>query len=96
MSQLVWSPSAKKDIQNHYDYLYPKAPESAAKAVEAILTAGKNLAKTPRKGMLIDKKSGIRKWPVAFGKYGFVIHYARLDTGLVVLRVYHGRQSRPY
>lgn len=43
MSQLVWSPNAKTDIQQHYDYLYSRNSESATKAVNAILKAGQSL-----------------------------------------------------
>ncbi|MEL6263945.1 MAG: type II toxin-antitoxin system RelE/ParE family toxin [Cyanobacteria bacterium J06631_12] len=95
MSQLVWTPAAKADIQKHYDYLYPRNADSADKAVELILAAGKSLARSPKQGRLIDESAGLRKWPVAFGRYGFVIHYALLASEVVILRVYHGRQSRP-
>lgn len=36
MSQLVWTPAAKSDIQKHYDYLYPRNADSADKAVKLI------------------------------------------------------------
>lgn len=96
MSQLVWSPNARTDIQKHYDYLYPRNPKSASNAVKAITKSGRSLMIAPGKGKLIDNTAGIRKWPVSFGKYGFVIHYVQLDTEIVILRVYHGRQKRSY
>lgn len=95
MSRLVWTPASKTDIQKHYDYLYPRNADSADKAVKLILEAGKSLARSPKQGRLIDESAGLRKWPVAFGRYGFVIHYALLASEVVILRVYHGRQSRP-
>ena len=94
MSQLVWTPAAKTDIQKHHDYLYPRNADSADKAVKLILEAGKSLARSPKQGKLLDEAAGIRKWPVAFGRYGFVIHYALLASEVVILRVYHGRQNR--
>ena len=58
MSQIVWTPAAKADIQKHYDYLYPRNADSADKAVEMILVAGKSLALSPKKGRLIDESAG--------------------------------------
>ena len=50
MSQLVWTPAAKTDIQKHHDYLYPRNADSADKAVKLILEAGKSLARSPKQG----------------------------------------------
>ncbi|ERT04034.1 putative plasmid stabilization system [Lyngbya aestuarii BL J] len=38
----------------------------------------------------------MRKLFVSFGKYGYVIHYALLEDDVIILRVYHGRENRPY
>ena len=60
MSRLVWSPNAKADIQRHYNYLYPRNFQSATRAVNAIVSAGRSLTNAPEKGVLIDSASGLR------------------------------------
>ncbi|UUO13366.1 MULTISPECIES: hypothetical protein [Aphanizomenonaceae] len=37
----------------------------------------------------------MRKLVVAFGKYGFIIHYVILEDDVIILRIYHGRENRP-
>lgn len=96
MTQLVWTLRARADIQDHYDYLLKVDEEAAQKAIRAIVEAGRQLATTSKIGVLLDKPSGLRKWPVKFGKAGYVLHYIPMDSKIVIERVYHGSQSRPY
>lgn len=95
MAQLIWSLRSRADLQDHYDHLLPRNQESAFRAVTAIAKAARKLADRPMAGMLVDKEIGTRKWPVAFGKYGFVIHYVPEPSVVTIVRIYHGRQSRP-
>ena len=96
MPQLVWTLRARADIQDHYDYLLGVDEQAALKAIRAIVEAGRKLVLTPRMGALIDKKSGLRKKKVAFGRVGYVLHYIPTDSKVIIERVYHGNQARPY
>ncbi|NEP19559.1 MAG: type II toxin-antitoxin system RelE/ParE family toxin [Leptolyngbya sp. SIO4C1] len=96
MQQLIWTRQARADLQHHYDYLLSFNQQSALRALRAIVKAARQLASTPELGVVIDKNSGLRKWPVAFGKTGYVIYYISMSGQVIIARVYHGRQSRPY
>ena len=96
MSTVVWSARASQDIDKHYNYLALRNEGVAKKAAQAILQTANGLEQNPYKGVVIEKQAGLRKLPVFFGKYGYVIHYAVIVDEIVILRIYHGRQNRPY
>ncbi len=96
MPAVVWSLRASQDIEKHHNYLALRNEDAASKAAQAILQAASSLVQNPYKGVIIEKQAGLRKLPVFFGKYGYVIHYAIIADEIVILRVYHGSQDRPY
>ncbi len=95
MPQVVWSPKASRDIDRHYNFLLTRDPTTATKAVQKIIKTGGSLAQSPYRGTIVQQKTGLRKLLVAFGKYGYLIHYMVIEEEVVILRVYHGRENRP-
>jgi plasmid stabilization system protein ParE len=95
MPQVVWSPSASRDIERHYNFLLAQDATTANKAMQKIIQTGGSLFQNPYRGTVIRALTGLRKLRVSFGKYGYVIHYAVIEEEVVILRVYHGRENRP-
>jgi plasmid stabilization system protein ParE len=95
MPTVVWSRPALADLDRQYQFLKEQNPESASRAVQAIIQAGKSLAQSPQRGTPIAAAPGLRKLVVRFGKVVYLIHYALLEDEVLILRVYHGRQHRP-
>jgi addiction module RelE/StbE family toxin len=95
MSQIVWTEIAIDDLNRHYDFIKLNNPDAAARAVQAIVSSGESLQDNPRRGAIVDEIAGLRKLLVAFGKYGYTIHYVILEDDVIILRVYHGRENRP-
>lgn len=95
MPQVVWSPTASRDIDRHYNFLLTQDATTATKAVQKIIKTGGSLAQSPYRGTIVQSLAGIRKLLVSFGKYGYVIHYTVIEEEVVILRVYHGRENRP-
>ncbi|MBD2296027.1 type II toxin-antitoxin system RelE/ParE family toxin [Anabaena sphaerica FACHB-251] len=95
MSEIVWTETATNDLNRHYDFLSTNNPDGAARAVQAIVSAGESLQQNPRRGAIVDEIAGLRKLLVSFGKYGFIIHYVILEDDVIILRIYHGRENRP-
>ncbi len=95
MPSVVWSRAALRDLENQYQFLRINNLDTAAKALQAIVNAGKSLAPAPQRGTPVADTPGLRKLQVRFGKFGYVLHYALVDGEVLILRVYHGRQSRP-
>ena len=94
MTPIIWTKAATTDIERHYAFLEPVNPDTATKAVQAILKAGESLKENPRRGAVVLQAQGLRKLIVTFGKYGFVIHYVFVETEVLILRIYHGRENR--
>lgn len=95
MPQVVWSPTASRDLDRHYNFLLTQDASIAAKAVQKIIKTGGSLAQSPYRGAVVQQKTGLRKLLVSLGKYGYVIHYTVIEEEVVILRVYHGRENRP-
>jgi plasmid stabilization system protein ParE len=95
MTVIVWTEAAKTDLQRHYDFGVENSPESAARTVQVIVSAGASLAQNPQRGAIVEQATGLRKLLVRFGKVGFVMHYVVLEPDVVILRIYHGREQRP-
>lgn len=96
MPQVVWLPEALVDLVRHFDFLKLKNKNAAAQAADAIREAGFSLAETPEKGVVLQDGSGRRKLVVPFGKYGYVMLYVLERDRVVILRIDHGRENRPY
>jgi plasmid stabilization system protein ParE len=94
MIPIIWTKAATTDVERHYAFLEQIDPATAKKAVQTILKAGESLKKNPRRGAVILQAKGLRKLMVTFGKYGFVIHYVFIETEVLILRIYHGRENR--
>lgn len=95
MSEIVWTETAITDLNRHYDFIALSNADTAARAIQAIVTSGGSLQQNPRRGAIVDEIAGLRKLIVAFGKYGFIIHYVILENDVIILRIYHGRENRP-
>ena len=96
MPEIVWTESAVDDLNHHYDFLKINNADAAARAVQGIVYSAESLQENPRRGTAISQSQGLRKLFVSFGKYGYVIHYTLLEDDVIILRVYHGRENRPY
>jgi plasmid stabilization system protein ParE len=93
MTQVSWTEAAFTDIQRHYEAL-ALINADALRAIQVIRKAGDSLEAFPRRGAIVHEAAGLRKLQVTFGKVGFAIHYAMIEDEVVILRVYHGRESR--
>ncbi|GEM_PF-5482162 len=40
MSQIIWSQTATKDLNRHYDFIKINNPDAAVRAVQAIVSSG--------------------------------------------------------
>ncbi len=98
MSLVIWSQQSSQDIQRHYAFLQDVNTDAAVRAVKAILEAGESLEQNPFRGTIVDENTGLRRLLVPFGKVGFVLHYLVFEAGasVVITKVYHGRENRPY
>jgi toxin ParE1/3/4 len=70
-------------------------PEAAKRALRAIFAAIERLQEFPNLGQPTED-SDIRQIVIRFGNAGYVVRYAILESGdVLVLRLWHGREARP-
>ena len=92
MPALNWHPDALRDVERLYRFLAENSPGSAGRAVEAIRSAANQLAVSPGIGAPLAE---FRQFPARFGRSAYVLRYAVLEDGSVlIVRVWHSREDR--
>lgn len=94
MSRLIWSPSALRDVQRLHRFLVQKDEKSASRAIKAIRSGVKILARQPEVGRpVVGLEPEFREWLIDFGNSGYVALY-RIENGLAtVLAVRHQKEA---
>ncbi len=93
---LVFLPEAEADIDRLYSFLVPADPIAAQKAMLAIDEGIDLLLQSPYIGLEMPDRPGTRELFIPFGKSAYVLRY-HIDADndvVVVVRVWHGRESR--
>ncbi|WP_287193686.1 type II toxin-antitoxin system RelE/ParE family toxin [Paraburkholderia sp.] len=92
MPALIWHPDALDDVARLYDFLAPNSPVAARHAASVILEAADRVAENPAIGV---PRVEFREWFAPFGRSAYVLRYAILDGGdVIVTRVWHSREHR--
>jgi len=94
--KLVFLPEAVEDIDRLYNFLSPKNPIAAQKAMLAIDEGLEMLRENPFIGLQMQDNPDYQELFVPFGKSAYVLRYRihQATDELVVVRVWHGRESR--
>ena len=93
--KLVVSQAAQADLLRLHDFLAGTNPDAAQRAVSAIVSAIDSLDLFPERGRPSPHVRRARLI-VPFGQSSYVVRYAYDTAGdeLVILRVWHSRESR--
>jgi plasmid stabilization system protein ParE len=92
--KLVWLPAARDDIQRLYDFLIERDPAAALRMLDRIRAGAATLLEFPRAGKRMDNDTDRRELYVPFGVGAYVLRYRLTGEALVVIRVWHSRESR--
>jgi plasmid stabilization system protein ParE len=87
-----WTGKASDDLGRLHYFLYPVAPEAAARLVEALIAAPDKLIDFPRMGERMDREDGHEVRRLKVNKYE--IHYEISGDFIFVVRIFHGREDR--
>ena len=90
--QIVWTNTARKDVNEIWDYLVLHDSAAAELAESQILKAVESLELFPKRGRP-GRAAGTRELVVKGSPY--VVVYWVEDTRVVILRVLHGAQDWP-
>jgi plasmid stabilization system protein ParE len=94
MPRLIWSPSALRDIQRAYRFLFEKNPPAAQQAAIVIRESVNILAQHPEIGRPIQEmEPEYREWPIAFGSSGYVALYRFDGQTAIVVSLRHQREA---
>ena len=93
--RLIWLPEAREDIQRLYDFLIDEHPDAAERAIRAIQLGAARLLEFPRLGQRMDEETERRELFVPFGIGAYVLRYRIHDDTIIVIRVWHSRETRP-
>jgi plasmid stabilization system protein ParE len=77
-----------------YEFLAPKSPDAAQRAVAAIRQGVKALGKYAEMGRPIEElPPEFREWVIEFGQGAYVALYRYDEKQIVILAVRHGREA---
>ena len=92
--KLIWAKETADDIQRLIDFLIDKNPEAAAKAIQSIDEKADLLLEFPEIGPRMNDDSKRRELIVPFGASAYVLRYCIVNDHIVILRVWHCRETR--
>ena len=92
--KLVWLPEARDDIRRLFDFLLEKDSQAATRMLARVREGAEVLLQHPRSGKQMEDESERRELFVPFGVGAFVLRYRLQEGHIVVLRVWHSRESR--
>ena len=89
---IEWKPEASADLDRVITYVTTNRPGDEAQEIAKLIAAVELMATQPSMGRA-GRVTGTREWP---GVYPWVVIYrVEKKSGLVVVRVLHGRQKWP-
>lgn len=94
MPQVIYTPSAVRDLERVRAFLKEKDPKAAARAGQTILNSMNDIARAPSMGLPIEQMpQEFRDWIISFGRTGYVVRYRISGDKIVVLAVRHQKEA---
>ena len=94
MPQVIFSPSAIRNLERLREFLRPKNPAAAERAAKALIQGLEELGKFPHIGRPIDDLSEeYRDLLIDFGNSGYIARYRLDGDTVVVLAIRHQREA---
>jgi plasmid stabilization system protein ParE len=93
-AKLVWRERALEDINRLYEFLFEKNEDAASRATKVILRGSALLEESPRLGRPMADGTQRRELFIPFGSRFYVLRYFLVESTVVIVRVWHGREDR--
>lgn len=94
MSELIWLPEAKQDIARLHSFLHEKSADAASRMVDVLLAGADQLLAFPEIGKPMGDELQRRELFLTFGGGAYVLRYKLVQEQVVIIRVWHSRESR--
>ncbi len=93
VSQVIYAPSAVRDLERLREFLRPKNPVAARRAAETIMKAMQVHGLQPQIGRPVDDMPDeYREWLIDFGDSGYVARYRFDGETVTILAVRHQKE----
>ncbi|WP_081716391.1 type II toxin-antitoxin system RelE/ParE family toxin [Asticcacaulis sp. AC460] len=92
MKRVQWSSAARRDIFRLYDFLRDVNPRAAARIIQRLTEATRNLTAFPEQGRPVDNYVSQDVRSLIVGDYE--IRYEVEDHRIYIVRIWHGREDR--
>ncbi len=92
MIRIVWTKTARRDLEHVHDYIAIDSPKSAAQFVERIIAHVGQLSTYPQSGRIgrVDKT-----WELVVTGLPYIVPYRLKGDTVQILRVYHTSRLWP-
>ena len=91
--ELIWERGAVNDLARLRDFIESKNPKAALNAAKRIIEAANLLLDQPYLGHPIEDMPEFLKLNVPFGKRGYVMKYRIDGEKIIILRIWHGKET---
>ncbi len=93
MPPLIWSPSALCDVQRLYRFLGQKNPDAVKRAIGAIRSGVKVIARHAKIGRPAEEMGPeYREWLIPYGDRGYIVLYHYDGHTSMILAVRHQKE----
>lgn len=92
--RLEWSPSALADLDRFADFLGDRFPAIAPAIGKALIEKSGRLCEYPELGQPVGGRHEFRQLTIRALRAAYVLQYEIHTDRVVILRVFHGRESR--
>ncbi len=92
-SEIVWLPSAAKDVSRLRDFIQSNNPSAAVRAANRIKDASKILRENPEAGRPVEELFPFRELFIPFGSGNYILRYRVVDTRVIIVSVKHSRED---
>ena len=93
--EIVWLPSAARDVARLRDFLQDKNPQAAQRAASRIKEAVQILRENPEAGKPVEDLVAFRDLVIPFGNGNYVLRYREEVSRVVIVRVRHNKDKGP-
>lgn len=93
-SEIIWLPSAAKDLQRLRNFIKSENPRAAQRAAQRIIEGVNILRENPEAGLPVENLMDYRDLLLAFGAGEYIIRYRKVaPSQIVIVRVRHSKED---
>jgi addiction module RelE/StbE family toxin len=93
MGKIIWSPTARSDLEAIGDYIAKDSPARAAVFADRLIDATERLADFPESGRVIPEIGDPNSREIPLGSYRILYHVESQDV--IIVAIVHGARQWP-